>query len=175
MHVEFKRLSVDLMVKLHFTKGAEPYEETIQEIITDANDHIVQSGNAIMYKKRSFYSEMVTDINKAYEYSRPFISPPNQDIVERLDDFIESLQVFDLDRKRFYAFMRKIVNQCKTVTDIRTLVPEDLHEAITTAQELLNQSNDYLSLSPERIQEFKDQNVDNYSFLNEQLIWDNLL
>lgn len=172
MHLEFKAILVAALTKEHFSRGSEPYTETLYEIL---REHAELTGAwAIMYKRKIYYPEMVTDTEKVHEYSRE-MKAPSTDTVPKLEEFDKSIKVFNNDRKKFYAFMRKIVNRCQTIVDMFNLIPSEYHGSIQATRDLLQDTMDYPSLSPEQIEEFKSDNADSYKFLQEQAIWDNLL
>lgn len=172
MHLEFKATLVGLLTKTHFEEGAVPYTETLYQIL---QKHAERTGCwAIMYKRKIFYPEMVTDTEKTQEYSRE-MAAPSADTVPELLAFESEIKTFNDDRKKFYAFMRKIVNRAQTIVDILKLLPVEYHAIVQTTQDLLNDPIDYPSLTPDQIDEFKAENVNSYKFLQEQSIWDNLL
>lgn len=172
MHIQFKQFAVDFLVKFHFAKGVLPYQNSIGEILSE---HYTLTGYpAIMHKKVIYYTEMITDTAKIYAYSRDF-APPAESTIVKLTEFDEQLETFTHDRKRFYAFMRKIANNSKSPADMLQLVPENLHEAIYKAQLHLDEPQGHLYLTAADIAKFKEANKASYDFLKEQHLWDNLI
>lgn len=171
MHLEFKSCLVSELTRKHFESAVVPYKETLHELL--AESHSITGCSAIMHKKKVYYPEMITDTDRLYEHSRE-MSGAVPSIIPQLEAFDEDIKIFNSDRKKFYAFMRKIVNVCRTITDIKALIPENYLGTVQAVQDLLNDRDDYPVLTYEEIDEFKKVNDLSYRFLQEQSIWDSL-
>jgi len=169
MHVEFKSKLVEILTAHHFIKGAEPYTEALGEILQEAS--LTTGTTYIMYKKKIFYPEMVFDIQKLYQPDSN-IAPLPLHLVDQMDEFITELEAFDSNRKKYYSFMRKIVNACKSIADIRQLLPQKYWFALEDTKNYFCDDEDYPLLSETMVLNFKKNNALSYAFLNEQAIWD---
>lgn len=178
MHPFTKTKVLQAVLDMHFKQRNTMFDAQINDLLLKNYRYDIGQATAeasFFYKKKHFCFNMYSDPSTLKAVSLAHSQKPPRDVLESLDEHIESVESFNHTRSMFAAFIRRALNRVGSTGDIVELIPSMYEACVLNA---IQEDNDHLepvTLTDEEIAQFKEENKAGYALVKSEVYLNSII